>query len=75
MKNIDSETLMEMAAEEGADLLNADLKEILILTGSFLYSGGDLSDVESSILARINDLAVKYLVDEENRVPKGVTIQ
>ena len=75
MKNIDSETLMEMAAEEGADLLNADLKEILILTGSFLYSGGDLSDVESSILVRINDLAVKYLVDEENRVPKGVTIQ
>ena len=71
----ETETFMEMAEEEGADLLKADLKEILILTGSFLYSGGDLSDVESCVIARINELAVKHLVDQDNQVPKGVTIQ
>ena len=74
-KNIVSETLQEMAEEEGADLLEADLKEILILTGSFLYSGADLTDIEPSVFVRINELAVKHLVDLDNQVPKGVTIQ
>jgi len=74
-KNIVSETLLEMAEEEGADLLEADLKEILILTGSFLYSGADLTDIELSVFARINELAVKHMVEEDNRVPRDATIQ
>tara|TARA_B100000686_G_C16667313_1_gene904307 strand:+ start:386 stop:616 length:231 start_codon:yes stop_codon:yes gene_type:complete len=74
-KNIVSETLLEMAEEEEADLLEADLKTILIITGSYLYSGADLTDIEDSVLARINELTVKYLVEQENQVPSGVTIQ
>ena len=74
-KNIVSETLQEMAEEEGADLLEADLKEILILTGSFLYSGADLTDIELSVFSRINELAVKHMVEEDNRVPRDATIQ
>ena len=74
-KNIVSETLLEMAEEEEADLLEADLKTILIITGSYLYSGAELTDIEDSVLARINELSVKYLVEQENQVPSGVTIQ
>ena len=74
-KNIVSETLLEMAEEEEADLLEADLKTILIITGSYLYSGAELTDIEDSVLARINELAVKHLVEQENHVPEGVKIQ
>ena len=74
-KNIVSETLLGMADEEKADLLEADLKTILVITGSYLYSGADLTDIEDSVFARINELAVKYLVGQENQVPTGVTIQ
>ena len=74
-KNFVSETLLEMSEEEEADLLEADLKTILIITGSYLYSGAELTDIEDSVLARINELAVKYLVEQENQVPSGVTIQ
>ena len=35
----------------------------------------ELTDIEDSVLARINELAVKYLVEQENQVPSGVTIQ
>ena len=74
-KNIVSETLLGMADEEKEDLLDADLKTILVITGSYLYSGADLTDIEDSVFARINELAVKYLVEQENQVPTGVTIQ
>ena len=74
-KNIVSETLLGMAEETEADLLEADLKTILVITGSYLYSGADLTDIEDSVFARINELAVKYLVEQENQVPTGVTIQ
>ena len=74
-KNIVSETLLGMADEEKADLLEADLKTILVITGSYLYSGADLTDIEDAVFARINELAVKYLVEQENQVPTGVTIQ
>ena len=74
-KNIVEETLLGMADEEDADLLEADLKTILVITGSYLYSGAELTDIEDSVLARINELAVKHLVEQENQVPKGVTIQ
>ena len=74
-KNIVSETLLGMAAEEDADLLEADLKTILVITGSYLYSGAELTDIEASLVARINELAVKHLVEQENQVPAGVTIQ
>ena len=74
-KNIVSETLLGMADEEKEDLLDADLKTILVVTGSFLFSGADLTDIEPSVFARINELAVKHLVDQDNQVPIGVTIQ
>ena len=74
-KNIVSETLLETANGEDADLLGADLKTILVITGSYLYSGAELTDIEDSVLARINELTVKYLVEQENQVPSGVTIQ
>ena len=74
-KNIVSETLLGMADEEDADLLEADLKTTLIIVGSYLYSGSELTDVDDSVFARINELAVKYLVEQENQVPRNVTIQ
>ena len=74
-KNIVSETLLEMANGEDADLLEADLKTILVITGSYLYSGAELTDIENSVLAIINELTVKHLVEQENRVPPGVTVQ
>ena len=79
MKNLHQtlslETLISLAEEEGVDLNQADLKTILILTGSFLYSGSELSDIEESVFSRINELVVEYLVHKENRVPRGATIQ
>ena len=74
-KNFVEKTLLETANGEDADLLEADLKTILVITGSYLYSGAELTDIEDSVLARINELAVKYLVEQENQVPSGVTIQ
>ena len=73
-KSIDSETLLEMANEHDADLLEADLKSILVIIGSYLYSGAELTDIENSVLARINELTVKHLVDQENQVPKDAII-
>ena len=75
MINIVSETLLGMVDEEKEDLLDVDLKTILIITGSYLYSGEDLTDIELSVFARINELVVKHLVEQENQVPSGVTIQ
>ena len=79
MKNLHQtlslETLISMAEEEGTDLNQADLKTILILTGSFLYSGSELSDIEESVFSRINELVVEHLVNQENQVPRGTTIQ
>ena len=79
MKNLHEtlslETLISMAEEEGADLNQTDLKTILMLTGSFLYSGSELSDIEESVFSKINELVVEYLVEQENQVPAGITIQ
>ena len=74
-KNIVEETLLGMADEEDADLLEADLKTILVIAGGHLYSGAELTDIENSVLARLNELTVKHLVEQENQVPSGVTIQ
>ena len=74
-KNFVEKTLLETANGEDADLLEADLKTILVITGSYLYSGAELTDIEDSVLARINELAVKHLVEQKNQVPTGVTIQ
>ena len=74
MKNL-HQTLISLAEEEGVDLNQADLKTILILAGSFLYSGSELSDIEESVFSRINELVVEYLVEKENQVPAGTTIQ
>ena len=74
-KNFISETLLGVSEEEDADLLEADLKTILVITGSYLFSGADLTDIEDSVFARINELAVNHLVEQENQVPTGVTIQ
>ena len=79
MKNLHQtlslETLISMAEEEGEDLNQSDLKTILILTGSFLYSGSELPDIEESVFSRINELVVEHLVNQENQVPGGTTIQ
>ena len=52
-KNLESETLITIAEEGDADLLEADLKTVLEITGSYLYSGAELSDVEESVFLRI----------------------
>ena len=73
-KNLESETLLTMAEEEDADLLEADLKTVLEITGSYLYSGAELSDVEESVFLRIFELTKQHLAAEPYRIPKGATI-
>ena len=73
-KNLESETLLTMAEEEDADLLEADLKTVLEITGSYLYSGAELSDVEESVLLRIFELTKQHLLEDPYRNPKGTTI-
>lgn len=73
-KNLESETLLTMAEEGDADLLEADLKTVLEITGSYLYSGAELSDVEESVFLRIFELTKQHLVEEPYRIPKGTTI-
>ena len=72
-KNLESETLLTME-EEDADLLEADLKTVLEITGSYLYSGAELSDVEESVFLRIFELTKQHLAEEPYRIPKGATI-
>ena len=60
--------------DEDEDLLEADLKTVLVITGSYLYSGAELSDVEDSVYARILELTTEHLVDEPKRIPKNATI-
>ena len=72
-KNLESETLLTME-EEDADLLEADLKTVLEITGSYLYSGAELSDVEESVFLRIFELTKQHLTEEPYRIPKGATI-
>ena len=72
-KNLESETLLTME-EEDADLLEADLKTVLEITGSYLYSGAELSDVEESVFLRIFELTKQHLTEEPYRIPKGTTI-
>ena len=45
--------MKDKVEEEDADLLEADLKTVLEITGSYLYSGAELSDVEESVFLRI----------------------
>ena len=73
-KNLESETLLTMAEEEDADLLEADLKTVLEITGSYLYSGAELSDVEESVFLRIFELTKQHLTEEPYRIPKDATI-
>ena len=73
-KNLESVSLLSMAEEEDADLLEADLKTVLEITGSYLYSGAELSDVEESVFLRIFELTNQHLVEEPYRIPKGTTI-
>jgi len=73
-KNLESETLLTMAEEEDADLLEADLKTVLEITGSYLYSGAELSDVGESVFLRIFELTKQHLAEEPYRIPKGTTI-
>ena len=63
-----------MMDDEDEDLLEADLKTVLVVTGSYLYSGAELTDVEDSVYARILELTTEYLVDEPKRIPKNATI-
>ena len=72
-KNLESETLLTME-EEDADLLEADLKTVLEITGSYLYSGAELSDVEESVFLRIFELTQQHLTEQPYRIPKGTTI-
>ena len=73
-KDLESETLLTMAEEEDTDLLEADLKTVLEITGSYLYSGAELSEVEESVYLRIFELTKQYLTDAPYRIPKGAKI-
>ena len=73
-KDLESETLLTMAEEEDTDLLEADLKTVLEITGSYLYSGAELSDVEESVFLRIFELTKQHLAEEPYRIPKDATI-
>ena len=73
MKDLDSikEFMME---DEEENLLDADLKTILTITGSYLYSGADLHDVEETVFLRILELTKVYLAEAPMRIPQDATI-
>ena len=73
MKDIDSikEFMME---DEEEDLLEADLKTILTITGSYLYSGADLHDVDETVFLRILELTKVYLAEAPMRIPLDETV-
>ena len=70
----DLDSIKDFMMDQEEDLLEADLKTVLVVTGSYLYSGAELTDIEESVFARINELVVKHLVEEENQVPLNATI-
>ena len=70
----DLDSIKDFMMDQEEDLLETDLKTVLVVTGSYLYSGAELTDIEESVLARINELVVKHLVEKENQVPKGAII-
>ena len=42
------------AGREGEDLFSANLQTMLIVIGSYLYSGGDLTELEDKLLKRLS---------------------
>lgn len=70
----DLDSIKDFMMDQEEDLLETDLKTVLVVTGSYLDSGTELTDIEESVLARINELVVKHLVEKENQVPKGAII-
>tara|TARA_Y100000590_G_scaffold432949_1_gene549481 strand:+ start:786 stop:1016 length:231 start_codon:yes stop_codon:yes gene_type:complete len=70
----DLDSIKDFMMDQEEDLLETDLKTVLVVTGSYLYSGAELTDIEESVLARINELVVKHLVETENQAPKDTTI-
>ena len=70
----DFESIKQFMIDEDEDLLEADLKTVLVITGSYLYSGADLNDVEDSVYQRILQLTTEHLVEEPKRIPKDATI-
>ena len=42
------------AGREGEDLFSANLQTMLIVIGSYLYSGADLTELEDKLLKRLS---------------------
>jgi len=73
MKDLDSlkEFMME---DEEEDLLDANLKTILTITGGYLYSGAELHEVDESVFLRILELTKVYLAEAPMKIPLDETI-
>ena len=51
-----------------------NLKTILTITGSYLYSGADLHDVDETVFFRILELTKEHLAEAPMRVPPDAKI-
>ena len=56
------------------DLLNADLKNMLEIIGSYLYSGAELEEVDDGTYDRLVTLLVKHINREIGVPPEDETI-
>ena len=56
------------------EILDANLKDMLVVIGSYLYEGAELEDVDDGTYNRLVTLLVKHINRDIDKVPKNVII-
>jgi len=56
------------------ELLNADLKTMLVIIGGYLYTGADIEEVEDVTYDRLLTLLIKHINREILAPPTDTTI-
>ena len=56
------------------EILDANLKDMLVVIGSYLYEGAELEDVDDGTYNRLVTLLVKHINRDINKPPKDAII-
>ena len=57
------------------EILDSNLKDMLVVIGSYLYEGAELEDVDDGTYNRLVTLLVEHINREIDKAPKDATIQ
>ena len=71
-KRLDSMNYLTMNEEE--ELLDADLKTMLVVIGSYMYAGAELEEVDDGTYDRLVTLLVKHINREIEEPPENAII-